>query len=173
MGTMLVETTRGPLAPAPLPVLLTTLWRDPHTVAPEDLAQIIQRLEQACAEHPESADFRTCLGIAHAMNHDAYKSMDALEEARRVDPASFWAQFKFAELLYRLRALPRAEQQTLEALELATDGREMAVARKQLQEIRRLMREGTQKPAWTKPLNRPAVYLFLAVVAGSVVAALR
>jgi hypothetical protein len=173
MGTMLMQTTRAPLAPAPLPVLLPALWRDPHTVAPADLALIIERLEQACAEHPESADFRTCLGIAHAMNHDAYKSMDALEEARRVDPANFWAQFKFAELLYRLRALPRAEELTLEALELATDGREMALARKQLQEIRRLIREGTQKPEWTKSLRRPTVWLCLAAVAGSLLAAFR
>jgi hypothetical protein len=31
------------------------------------------------------------------------------------------------------------------------------LARKQLQEIRRLMQEGTQKPAWTKSLAAPAI----------------
>jgi len=173
MGTMLVPTTRAPLAPASFPALLGTLWRDPHTVEPGDLALIIDRLRQACAAYPESADFRTCLGIAHAMNHDAYKSMDALEEARTLEPENFWAQVKFAELLYRLRALQRAEQETTRALNLATDGRELAIARKQLQEIRRLMREGTQKPEWTKPLARPALWLFGAALVGCIVAVMR
>ena len=41
----------------------------------------------------------------------------------------------------------------------------MDVARKQLQEIRRLKREGTQKPAWTKPLWIPlAVIVVLLTV---------
>ena len=50
------------------------------------------------------------------------------------------------------------------ALDLATCAWEMDVARKQLQEIRRLMREGTQKPAWAKPLW-PPVLLMIAILA--------
>lgn len=139
----------APAPYAPLPIL----WRDPHTVEPEELKAIIQRLEAACAEQPESADLRTCLGMAHAMNYDAYQSMDALEAARKLNPESFWAQYKFAELHYRLRALAFSEQETLKALNLATNGIEAGLARRQLQEIRRLMREGTQKPQWSKPLG--------------------
>jgi hypothetical protein len=45
--------------------------------------------------------------------------MDALEEARAIDPTNFWAQMKYAELHYRLRALMRAEDETLKAIELA------------------------------------------------------
>ena len=45
--------------------------------------------------------------MAHAVNYDVYKSMDALEDARTVDPENFWAQLKYAELHYRLRALNR------------------------------------------------------------------
>ena len=44
-------------------------------------------LEQACLAEPRSADLRTCLGMAYAMNCDVYKSMDALEEAVALDPA--------------------------------------------------------------------------------------
>ena len=156
---------RAPLAPAALPKLLPALWRDPHTIPSEELKEIVQRLESACELYPNSPDLRTCLGMAHAMNYDVYKSMDALEAARAIAPAHFWAQFKFSELLYRLRALPKAEQETLQALELAEDSYQAVLARKQLQEIRTLMRAGTQKPAWTKPLAVPAICLLLGTIA--------
>ena len=99
--------------------------------------------------------------MAHAMNYDVYKSMDALEAARGTRPGHFFAQLKYAELHYRLRALMRAEEETLKALDLAGNAWELSLARKQLQEIRRLMREGTQKPEWTKPLTAPALWLLV------------
>ena len=51
-------------------------------------------------------------------------------------------------------------------MDLAGNAWEMDVARKQLQEIRRLKREGTQKPAWTKPLWIPlaVIVVFLMVL---------
>jgi tetratricopeptide (TPR) repeat protein len=139
------------LAPVP--------WRDPHTVSPADLAEYIQSLEKACEQDPHSAGLRTCLGMAHAMNYDVYKSMDALELAVELEPDHFFAQLKYAELHYRLRALIKAEQETLKAVGLAGNAWELSLARKQLQEIRTLMRAGTQKPEWTKSLVRPAVML--------------
>jgi hypothetical protein len=147
------QVTDLPLRLPPLP------WRDPHTVSPAKLAEYIRTLEQACEQNPRSADLRTCLGMAYAMNYEVYKSEDALELARQLEPNNFFAHLKYAELHYRLRALIRAEQETLQASELATNSWELNLARKQLQEIRKLMREGTQKPEWTKPLTRPAVFL--------------
>ena len=97
--------------------------------------------------------------MAYAMNYEIYKSMDALETACKLELGHFYSQMKYAELHYRLRALIRAEQETLKALDYATNAWELSVARKQLQEIRKLMREGTQKPEWTKPLASPAVCL--------------
>jgi hypothetical protein len=138
-------------------------WRDPHTVSPARLADYIRTLEKACAENPGCADLRTCLGMAYAMNYEVYKSMDALEAAVHLQPDHFFAQLKYAELNYRLRALIRAEQESLKAVELAADPFELSLARKQLQEIRRLMREGTQKPEWTKSLAAPA-WCLLALV---------
>jgi hypothetical protein len=102
--------------------------------------------------------------MAYAMNFDAYKSMDALEAAVGLEPQNFYAQLKYSELLYRLRALPRSEEETLKAIELATNGWEISLARKQLLEIRRLMREGTQRPAWTKPLTVPVSVLAIALI---------
>src|SRR5215208_4234007 len=133
-------------AQAPALRLPPVPWRDPHTVSPVQLAQYIADLERACEQKPRSADLRTCLGMAYAMNFDVYKSMDALEFAVASEPDHFFAQFKLAELNYRLRALIKAEQETLKALDLATNYFEAGLARKQLLEIRTLMRSGTQKP---------------------------
>ena len=165
MGAALVPASSETLRLPPVP------WRDPHSVSPEELAGYIQVLERACLENPASADLRTCLGMAYAMNLDVYKSLDALEAATRIEPDHFLAQLKYAELFYRLRALLRAEEETRKALDLARNGWEAGLARKQLQKIRRLQREGTQKPAWTKSLAIPglllaalaALALFLAV----------
>ncbi len=140
--------------PNPLPAIP---WRDPHSVPPEKLAEFIASLQQACVENPDNADLHTCLGMAHAMNYDVYRSMDALEAARRIEPVNFLAQFKYAELYYRIRALDRAEAETMRALELAGTTWELSLARRQLSEIRRLRREGTQKPTWSKSLKVPFI----------------
>jgi tetratricopeptide (TPR) repeat protein len=150
---------RGEPAPSAPPYLPAAPWRDPHTVSPARLKRYIQELEEACEKNPRSADLRTCLGMAYAMDLDVYRSMDALEAAIRLEPGNFFAQLKYGELHYRLRALLRAEQETLKASELARNAWELSLARKQLLEIRRLMREGAQKPEWTKPLTTPALWL--------------
>jgi tetratricopeptide (TPR) repeat protein len=159
MSTALVpsETTRlAPQAPSSLPPVP---WRDPHSVSPTELTAYIQQLEQACLENPRSADLRTCLGMAHAVNHDVYKSMDALEDARLVDPENFWAQLKYAELLYRLRVLNKAEEETRRAADLAQNPLQLAIARKQMKDIRELQHSSVRNVQWTKPLTVPALVL--------------
>jgi len=136
-------------------------WRDPHTVSPDELAKHIQRLEQACLDYPQSADLRTCLGMAYAVNYEVYRSMDTLEAATSLDPQHFWAQMKLAELQYRLRALDRAEDDTVKALNLAGNPWQFSVARKQLQEIRRLKRESIRNITWSKPLAVPVAVFSL------------
>src|SRR5262245_23828142 len=120
--------------PAPAATLPPVPWRDPHGVPPGELTAYIQALERACAENPHSGDLRTCLGMAHAVNHDVYKSIDALEDAIAVEPDHFWAQLKYAELHYRLRALSKAEVETRKAADLAQNPMQLAIARKQMQE---------------------------------------
>ena len=154
------------LVPGPRPNPLPALpWRDPHSVPPEKLAEFIRALQEACEKNPDNTDLHTCLGIAHAMNYDVYRSMDALESARRIEPQNFLAQFKYAELYYRLRALDKATVETTRALELAGTSWELSLARRQLSEIRRLLREGTQKPTWTKSLTAPVIGFVLLLMA--------
>src|SRR5207253_5824285 len=144
-----LQVNAATLQPCLEPGLLPPVpWRDPHTVSPAALSDYIRELERLCDENPHSADLRTLLGMAHAVNYDVYKSMDALEAAVRVNGRHFFAQFKYAELHYRIRALIRAEEETLKAMDLAEGAWEQSLAHKQLLEIRRLMRDGTQKPEW-------------------------
>jgi cytochrome c-type biogenesis protein CcmH/NrfG len=150
------------LRPYPFPAFP---WRDPHSVPPEQLAEFIASLTEACANNPADADLHTCLGIAHAMNYDVYRSTDALEEARRIAPENFFAQFKYSELFFRLRAMDRAENETIAALNLAANNWELAIARRQLSEIRRLKRQGLLRPLWIKSLKAPAIgFLLLLLV---------
>lgn len=141
------------------PRLPAVPWRDPHSVSNERLSGYIDFLERESERNPESVDLRVCLGMAYAMDYRVYKSMDALEHAVAVNPFHFFARLKYAELLYRLRILRDAEKETLHALELAGEFWELTMARKQLQQIREKMREGTQRPAWSESLSVPALLL--------------
>ena len=162
-----LTTTNVPVIMTGTPPALVP-WRDPQTVPPKDLAVYIQQLEHACGLEPRSSNLRTCLGMAYAMNYEVNKSMDSLEEAVALDPRSFWAQLKYAELHYRLRVLNKAEKETLTALSLASDGWQISLARKQLQDIRGLKQSCVRNVEWTKPLLAPALTLagMLAAVFG-------
>ena len=165
MSTALVPNTATRLAPQTQPASLPPVpWRDVYDVSPVELTAYIQQLEQACLDNPRSADLRTCLGMAHAVNYDVYKSMDALEDARAVDPDNFWAQLKYAELHYRIRALNKAEEETRRATELAANPLQLAVARRQMKEIRTLKHTAVRNVHWTKPLTVPTL-VFSAMVA--------
>ena len=162
MSEALVVNRRGEavLAPTSAPRALPVLpWRDLKTVPRQEITAYIDHLEQMCLANPQSADLRTCLGMAYAVNHDVYKCMDALESATSIDPGHFWAQLKYGELHYRLRALQRAEAETLKAVELAETSGQLSIARKQLQEIRSLLRQSVRNVAWTKSLTIPTLVL--------------
>jgi hypothetical protein len=143
---------------------LSVPWRDPHAVPPTELAAYIGALEQACLDNPRSAALRTVLGMAHAVNYDVPKSMDALETAVLLEPDNFWAAYKYAELHYRLRALNRAEELTTTALNLATDGWQLSLARKQLTEVRTLKRNATRNLSWKTPIAGPLAALSVALL---------
>lgn len=158
-------TLSGPSFPVPA---LSVPWRDPHAVPPTELAAYIGALEQACLDNPRSADLRTVLGMAHAVNHDVPRSMEALEGAVSLDPDNFWASLKYAELHYRLRALNRAETLTTTALNLAANGWQLSLARKQLQEVRTLKRNSTRNLSWKMPIAGPVIALSATLLAVAV-----
>ena len=144
-------------------------WRDPHNIAAGELTAYIAHLERACLENPQSADLRTCLGMAHAVNYDVPSSMQALEDARMLEPDNFWAQLKYAELHYRLRVLDTAEAETLRAADLADSQMQLALARRQLHDIRALKQGCVRNVHWTKPLTAPVLVLVAMLAAICVV----
>ena len=164
--TLVATQALTPTSPQSLPPVP---WRDPYGVSPAELSGYIAKLEQACLDNPRSADLRTCLGMAHAVNYNVYKSIDALEEARAIEPDNFWAQLKYAELHYRLRALSKAEEETRKAADLAQNALQLAIARKQMKEIRQLQHGSVRNVHWTKPLTAPALVFSLMLVAMFVV----
>jgi hypothetical protein len=83
--------------------------------------------------------------------------MDALEDARRLEPDNFWAQLKYGELHYRLRCLNRAEEETRRAADLATTPLQLALARQQMKEIRALLHSCVRNVQWSRPLTVPAL----------------
>lgn len=124
--------------------------RDLTLASPAELVQTIGELELACLEHPKSAALWTCLGVAYAVNYDVTKSIDALETATGVEPDHFWAHLKYGELQYRLRVLMHAEATTLKAETLADNPGQLALARKQLKEIRKLTGGKSLQPGLVK-----------------------
>lgn len=158
----------GALAPRPDSVPAVP-WRDPYTVSPRDLAAYIDALERRCAEDKASPALRTCLGMAHAVNYDVVKSMEALEAAVEIEPTYFWSRLKCGELHYRLRALDRAEEETLIAVDLATDALQLAMARKQLREIRAINPIRVRLDAPASARGRACVLSALLAIAVAVV----
>ncbi|MEP7352613.1 MAG: hypothetical protein ABI824_05220 [Acidobacteriota bacterium] len=161
----------GTAGVVPTPIRrLPTPWRDPQTVSKVELARHIQALQLACEQNPTSPDLRTCLGMAYAMNFEVYRSMATLEKAVELDDTHFFGQLKLSELYYRVRALPKAEEETLKAVNLAGNGWELNMARKQLLEIRRLISEGSQRPELNKSLKAPTIaFAILGVISCLVV----
>jgi len=146
----------GALTPSPVSSLPAVPWRDPHTVSPPDLAAYIGALERRVRENPDSPELWTALGMAHAVNYDVVRSMNALQTATEVEPSHFWARLKHGELHYRLRALDMAEGETLKAVAFAGNALQLSMARKQLKEIRALnpqrVRRDAPASAWGRAL---------------------
>ena len=131
------------------------------------LSEYIQMLEKACRRDPRSADLRTCLGIAQAKNDDLHGSMRSFEQAIKVDSKHFYARFKYAEMLYRLRNLPRAQEEARKAVELAHSNWQLSMAFRQLEEIASLLPQSP--PNQNRPLMNPALALLLLATAVSAI----
>ena len=145
----------------PLAALLPT---DLTLASPTELAATIAELELACLENPKSAALWTCLGIACAVKYDVARSIDALETAIEVEPNHFWAHLKHGELQYRLRVLMHAEATTLKAETLAENPWQLALARRQLKEIRKLTGGKSLQPDLVKRARLVPALLFSAAI---------
>lgn len=163
MTSEITTTTNNALA-------LPLHWRDPQGVPPAVRQNNVATFEKACLENPHSPDLQACLAMAHAVNFDSYKSINALETALQLDPNHFFAQLKLGEIWWRLRALTPAEEATIKALNLAKNQDEYQVARAQLKTIRTQVQNSAMRPTWgSNSLLTPALMvLAIVVVLGTV-----
>ena len=108
--------------------------------------------------------------MAYAMNYDVHKSMDALEAATTIAPAHFWAQ-----LTLRRTALPAAGVESSGKPDASRRWSwpnplaAASLARRQLQEIRRLSHDTARNVTWNKPLLGPALVLCGMLLAAAMV----
>ena len=159
MSQALVATTSASgtsLAVPPVP------WRDPHAVSPADLARLHPAARSRPAWPTRSRPICARASAWRTRSTTTSTSRWTRSRTRRaVDPDHFWAQLKYAELHYRLRALSRAEQETRKAVGSPRPaGWQLALARQQMQEIRTLQHACVRNVHWTKPLDHAGAGIF-------------
>jgi hypothetical protein len=116
---------------------------DPTSASPAELETYICNLEQACAAEPQSADLRTCLGLAYAARRQFGRARRAFERALESVPTHFFARLRYAELLQGRGFLRLARRQATLAAESARTRAESAMAGRLL----RVLREMKEPPA--------------------------
>lgn len=80
--------------------------------------------------------------------------MEEMREAVKLAPDSFIAQYKFGELLMRLRICDQAAKHTQEAARLAENSVQSEMARRQAATLRTMLREGIERGGYAKLLPR-------------------
>lgn len=101
-----------------------------------DLRAYIAALEQACSAEPGSADLQTCLGVAHSADKHYGRAKEAFERAVELNPAHFFAHFRYAELLVARGHLRVAEQRAKLAEATARTRAQRSMARRLLGAVR-------------------------------------
>jgi len=111
-------------------------WRPREATTGQALLQYIENLERASAMQPDSADLRTCLGLAYVKNHDFCLAKASFESALRSDPGHFFARLRYAELCFELGAYAKAEGEAERASCLARTKANAAMVHRLLRKIR-------------------------------------
>jgi tetratricopeptide (TPR) repeat protein len=158
-----VTTETASLAPAPhLPPLLlavpeqargllSRMFIDPQALEPGDRSELIERLREGVAAHPQAAEVRVLLGMALCVDLQVQEAMEQLREAVQLAPDSFIAQLKMGELWMRLRVCRKAEEHTRRAAALAQNRAQAELARRQAAAIRTLLRQGVERGGYRSP----------------------
>jgi len=155
MDTDLMTSEQGPLA-APLPATLAAIpetarglvfgmFVDPHALEKNDRTELLARLRDGIAAHPEIAELRVVFGMALCVDLEVQEAIEQLQHAVRLDPDSFIAHLKMGELWMRLRVCRKAEEHTRRAAALARNLAQAELSRRQGAAIRTLLRDGVER----------------------------
>jgi tetratricopeptide (TPR) repeat protein len=124
---------------------LQRMFRDPRALEPIERRDMIARLREAVELAPHVPEVRVLLGMALCVDLQAQDALEELREAVKLNPDCFIAQFKFGELLMRLRICGKAAEHTQRAVQLASNDVQAELARKQAAAIRVMLREGVER----------------------------
>jgi tetratricopeptide (TPR) repeat protein len=151
------------------------MFRDPRLFEKQERGELIAQLRNAVDIAPHMPEVRVLYGMALCVDLQAQEALEQMREAVRQAPDSFIARLQFGELLMRLRICDQAAEHTQKAAELACNGVQSDLARRQAATIRTMRREGVEqggyswasrrggfhlRPSWSHhKLNRPGNHL--------------
>jgi len=139
------------LVPKQAQASLMQMFADPRVLAKQERVDLVKHLRECVAEHPKNSDLRVVLGMALCVNLEAQAAMDELGEAVSLAPGSFIAHLKAGELWMRLRVMPKAEDHTQRAAQLAQNLAQAELARRQAATIREMRRGGIERGGYRTP----------------------
>jgi len=130
---------------------LLRMFADPRVLAKQERVDLVKHLRECVAAYPKNADLRVVLGMALCVNLEAQAAMEELGEAVALAPDSFIAHLKAGELWMRLRVMPKAEDHTRQAAQLAQNLAQAEMARRQAATIREMRRGGIERSGYRTP----------------------
>ena len=120
----------------------------------------------ALAQAPDLPNAHIGAGIACAMTSRIYPAIDHLARAAELDPESFHAHFKLAQLYFKLRVPAKGYEWAGYALSCASTLDERRLIAQLLREERQHERDGIARPWFYKTFRRPVLWLCATGMAG-------
>jgi tetratricopeptide (TPR) repeat protein len=131
-----------------------------------DASEAVAALSHTVEIEPGFTDARVLLGIAHALMYDIYPAIDQLEEAAKLAPDSFAANFTLAQLNFKLRIPKNGYQAAKKALRCVQTIEHRKMLTQLLKEERERERNGIARPSFDRPFST----FMLFIASGALVA---
>ncbi len=135
-----------------------------------EAAEAVAALSRSVQYAPEVAGAHVFLGIAHALTNNIYPAIDHLEEAARLEQASFAAHYTLAQLHFKLRIQQKGYEAAERARQCLTTIEERKMLTQLLRDEKARERNGIARPGFHKPFGVPALLIMASGVAAIVFA---
>ncbi len=122
-------------------------------------AAAVVALTSALEHAPNLPDVHVALGVAYAMTSRIYPAIDHLTHATELEPENFHAQFKLAQLYFKLRVPAKGYESSRCALDCAGSLDERRLIAELLRQERQRERDGIARPWFQKAFSRSALWL--------------
>ncbi len=134
-----------------------------------EAAQAVAALAQSIEHAPAFPEGHLFLGIALALTSNIYPAIDHLEEAAKLAPDSFAAQYTLAQLNFKLR-IPKTGYAAAErALKCVQTLEQRKMLTQLLKDARERDRNGMARPTFTKPFSTRVFFLAGSALAAAII----